>query len=99
FAFTPHSKAITLTGRAGSPPFNPALIYGLPGQTPETWRASLEQAAASPATSLFLYPLYVRPLTGLEKRADQLPCPTPRQMGDMYDLALDLLSQAGFRQL
>src|SRR5262249_46472858 len=60
-----HDRAAELIGRAGFPQFNVDLIYGLPGQTPTSWLASLQWAIDSPATSVFLYPLYVRPLTGL----------------------------------
>ncbi len=98
FDFDLNARAIEMVGRAGFPNFNVDLIYGLPGQTAASWRCSLEAAIDSPATSLFLYPLYVRPLTGLDRRADALPCPTPRQMGALYDLAVESLAAAGFRQ-
>jgi oxygen-independent coproporphyrinogen-3 oxidase len=99
FDFALHGRAIDLIGRARFPHFNIDLIYGLPGQTAASWRYSLEAAIDSPATSLFLYPLYVRPLTGLDRRAEDLPCPTPHQMGAMYDAAVERLTSAGFRQL
>jgi oxygen-independent coproporphyrinogen III oxidase len=41
------------------------LIYGLPGQTVETWLASLKAALQYQPEELYLYPLYIRPLTGL----------------------------------
>jgi oxygen-independent coproporphyrinogen-3 oxidase len=41
------------------------LIYGIDGQTPDTWRHSLDAALAWRAEEIYLYPLYVRPLTGL----------------------------------
>ncbi len=99
FDFALHRRAIDLVGHARFQHFNIDLIYGLPGQTATSWRYSLEAAVDSPATSLFLYPLYVRPLTGLDRRADDLPCPTPHEMGAMYDAALERLAAAGFRQL
>jgi oxygen-independent coproporphyrinogen-3 oxidase len=98
FDFGLHRRAIDLVGRAGFPHFNVDLIYGLLGQTAASWLYSLEGAIDSAATSLFLYPLYVRPLTGLDRRADTLPCPTPKQMGELYDLAVERLAAAGFRQ-
>src|SRR5262249_30801708 len=60
---------------------------------------SLDMASASAATSLFLYPLYVRPLTGLDRRADLPPAPAPVEMAAMYDAALERLADAGFRQV
>lgn len=43
------------------------LIYGLPGQTVATWLQSLQTALEYQPEELYLYPLYVRPLTGIEK--------------------------------
>jgi len=47
------------------PVLNLDLIYGLPGQTLETWLYSLKCALTWKPEELYLYPLYVRPLTGL----------------------------------
>jgi oxygen-independent coproporphyrinogen-3 oxidase len=99
FDFEHNQRAIDRAGQAGFPQFNIDLIYGLPGQTLESWAYSLDTVLASRATSLFLYPLYIRPLTGLDRRAEALPCPAPRQMGAMYDHALDRLGEAGFHQI
>jgi oxygen-independent coproporphyrinogen-3 oxidase len=50
---------------AGIPVLNIDLIYGIDGQTEESWRHSLDAALAWRPEELYLYPLYVRPLTGL----------------------------------
>jgi oxygen-independent coproporphyrinogen-3 oxidase len=47
------------------PTLNIDLIYGLPGQTVATWLHSLACALTYRPEELYLYPLYVRPLTGL----------------------------------
>ncbi|MGW1847024.1 STM4012 family radical SAM protein [Streptomyces sp. NPDC001966] len=47
------------------PVLNIDLIYGIDGQTEESWRASLDAALGWRPEELYLYPLYVRPLTGL----------------------------------
>jgi oxygen-independent coproporphyrinogen-3 oxidase len=99
FDFACHRRVINLIGDAQFAHFNLDLIYGLPGQTASSWRESLAAALDTPATSLFLYPLYIRPLTGLDRRADDLPCPPPCAMGAMYDLAVARLKAAGFRQI
>jgi oxygen-independent coproporphyrinogen-3 oxidase len=44
------------------------LMYGLPGQTPARWEASLARALTWAPEELYLYPLYVRPMTTLGKR-------------------------------
>ncbi|MEU7321743.1 STM4012 family radical SAM protein [Streptomyces griseoviridis] len=50
------------------PVLNIDLIYGIDGQTEHTWRHSLDAALAWRPEELYLYPLYVRPLTGLGRR-------------------------------
>jgi len=47
------------------PVLNIDLIYGLPGQTVPSWLDSIRAALAYAPEELYLYPLYVRPLTGL----------------------------------
>ncbi len=51
----------------GFPTLNIDLIYGMPNQTNATWLESLREALYYEPEELFLYPLYVRPLTGLDK--------------------------------
>ncbi|MFI8509777.1 STM4012 family radical SAM protein [Streptomyces sp. NPDC085460] len=53
----------------GVPVLNIDLIYGIDGQTEESWRYSLDAALAWRPEELYLYPLYVRPLTGLGRSA------------------------------
>ncbi|WP_327110091.1 STM4012 family radical SAM protein [Nocardia sp. NBC_01730] len=52
------------------PVLNIDLIYGIDGQTAATWRESLDAALAWRPEEIYLYPLYVRPLTGLDRHAD-----------------------------
>jgi oxygen-independent coproporphyrinogen III oxidase len=81
---------------AGFPRLNIDLIYGLPGQTVATWRASLQAALRYAPEELFLYPLYVRPLTALGRRGSQtedklrLAC---------YRAGRELLLARGYRQI
>lgn len=77
------------------PTVNVDLIYGLPGQTVRSWLDSVRAAVAFGVTELYLYPLYVRPLTGLGKSAKiwddlRLSC---------YREARDLLASEGFQQV
>ncbi|MBR8744214.1 STM4012 family radical SAM protein [Nocardiopsis sp. MG754419] len=48
---------------------NVDLIYGIERQTADTWRYSLDTALEWRPEEVYLYPLYVRPLTGLGRRA------------------------------
>jgi oxygen-independent coproporphyrinogen-3 oxidase len=57
--------ALALLAAADFPTVNLDLIYGLPGQTVPTWLYSVRQALALAPEEIYLYPLYVRPLTGL----------------------------------
>src|SRR5262249_28665210 len=55
------------------PVLNVDLIYGLPGQTVNSWLASVEAALRYRPEELYLYPLYARPLTGLDRWNPQEP--------------------------
>ncbi len=57
--------ALTRMSEAGFPTINIDLIYGLPGQTVESWLYSIRAALRFQPEEIYLYPLYVRPLTGL----------------------------------
>jgi oxygen-independent coproporphyrinogen III oxidase len=72
------------------------LIYGLPGQTRETWLESLRAALEFEPEELFLYPLYVRPLTGLGKLEHQKAQIDPRL--DFYRTARGFLLERGYSQ-
>lgn len=56
---------LTRIREAGFPTLNLDLIYGLPGQTIDTWLHSIQAALQFQPEEIYLYPLYVRPLTGL----------------------------------
>ncbi len=58
-------RALQLIKEAGFPILNIDLIYGGHTQTPESWIASLQSCIDWQPEEIFLYPLYVRPLTGL----------------------------------
>lgn len=52
------------------PTLNLDLIYGIEGQTVASFVASIDSALAFAPEELYLYPLYVRPLTGLGRIAE-----------------------------
>jgi oxygen-independent coproporphyrinogen-3 oxidase len=60
-------RALGLIRDAGVRTLNIDLIYGLPGQTVESWLGSVRAALKSVPEELYLYPLYVRPMTGLDR--------------------------------
>ncbi|KXX72127.1 STM4012 family radical SAM protein [Flammeovirga sp. SJP92] len=58
-------RAIRDLKEAQFPLLNLDLIYGAENQTTESWQYTLDQMIEISPEEVFLYPLYVRPLTGL----------------------------------
>lgn len=81
------------------PVLNIDLIYGIDGQTPATWRTSLDAALAWEPEELYLYPLYVRPLTGLARRAAHTDTAWDEQRLDLYRRGRDHLLAQGYEQV
>jgi len=79
---------------AGFPVLNLDLIYGHPHQTRESWQSSLQSALRYHPEELYLYPLYIRPETGLA-RQDHLEW---RHRTDLYEIAVDRLGEQGYLQ-
>ena len=71
------------------------LIYGAKGQSVNSWKQSINYVIEAEAEEVFLYPLYVRPLTGLGKRK--------REEEDfrleLYRTGRDLLLESGYEQV
>ncbi|MGW6737536.1 STM4012 family radical SAM protein [Streptomyces sp. NPDC055013] len=82
------------------PVLNIDLIYGIDGQTEQTWLRSLDAALAWQPEELYLYPLYVRPLTGLDRhRAADGPDPDwDTQRLRLYRAGRDHLLAHGYTQ-
>ncbi|MEU8802610.1 STM4012 family radical SAM protein [Spirillospora sp. NPDC048819] len=79
----------------GFPTLNIDLIYGIDGQTPATWMHSLNAALAWRPEEIYLYPLYVRPLTGLGRRAQDWD----DQRLTLYGIGRDHLLSEGYEQV
>ncbi|KXK60707.1 coproporphyrinogen III oxidase [Micromonospora rosaria] len=82
---------------AAVPVLNIDLIYGIDGQTADTWAESLAAALAWRPEELYLYPLYVRPLTGLGRRAHSRDDWDGQRLA-LYRQAVEVLGAAGYRQ-
>ncbi|MFJ8331609.1 STM4012 family radical SAM protein [Streptomyces sp. NPDC094437] len=81
------------------PVLNIDLIYGIDGQTERTWRHSLDAALAWRPEELYLYPLYVRPGTGLGRRTPTDPDPAwDAQRLRLYRAGRDHLLAHGYVQ-
>ncbi|WP_406143990.1 STM4012 family radical SAM protein [Streptomyces sp. NBC_01012] len=87
------------------PVLNIDLIYGIDGQTEASWRTSLDAALAWRPEELYLYPLYVRPLTGLGRLADGAEPPQgpdtawDEQRLGLYRAGRDHLLAHGYEQV
>ncbi len=77
------------------PEMNIDLIYGMAGQTRQSWQYSLEQSIHFEPEEIFLYPLYVRPLTGLGKREQAW---NDHRL-DLYRFGRDFLCSNGYEQI
>ncbi|MGV9833116.1 STM4012 family radical SAM protein [Nocardia niigatensis] len=80
------------------PVLNIDLIYGIDGQTEATWRASLDAALAWRPEELYLYPLYVRPLTGLGRLGADADADWDEQRLRLYAAGRDHLLAHGYEQ-
>jgi coproporphyrinogen III oxidase-like Fe-S oxidoreductase len=89
-------RALRAIRDAGPATLNIDLMYGLPGQTAETWQASLAAALAYRPEELYLYPLYVRPLTTLGRKGAEA---VDRDRVARYEQGRDVLGAAGYRQV
>lgn len=84
--------------RAGFENINLDLIYGLPNQALDDWRATLERALAFESEHLSLYGLQVEERTVLKKQIDlgRVPMPDDDLAAQMYELAVEMVARAGF---
>ena len=97
-------RALTLIGNSNIATLNIDLIYGIPGQTKESWLAGLKQALDYEPQELYLYPLYIRSNSGLGKNTQP---PTEANgnlilndnMLQLYRLGRDFLCEQGYRQI
>lgn len=87
--------ALSLMRAAGFPVINIDLIYGVEGQTPESWRFSLESLEEFAPEEVYLYPLYVRPLTGLGRKERA----ASSEQAVLYRQGRDHLLARGYRQI
>ncbi len=71
------------------------LIYGTYGQTAESWLFSLQAAMDYKPEEIFIYPLYSRPLTGIEKMSKN----DADIRFELYALAKDFLIHHGYEQI
>jgi oxygen-independent coproporphyrinogen-3 oxidase len=93
-------RALAAIRAAGPAALNLDLIYGIPGQTVQTWAYSLSAALAHHPEEVYLYPLYVRPLTGLQRHLrDGVDPEWDAQRMALYLQGRDMLRAHGYQQV
>ncbi|QFY07215.1 coproporphyrinogen III oxidase [Nonomuraea phyllanthi] len=92
------AAAVEEARRAGFEHVNLDLIYSTPGETDDDWRASLAAAIEAGPDHVSAYSLIVEEGTRLAARIrrGELPMPDDDVAADRYQIADELLSQAGF---
>ena len=85
-------QALENISEVNFPNLNIDLIYGIEGQTIESFNQSISDALSYEPSELFLYPLYVREGTNVKNRAED------NDYLLMYEFARDRLTECGFIQ-
>jgi len=91
-------RAFVAARQAGFQNINLDLIYGLPNQHVHRWQETLRIALSLEPEHLSLYALGVEVGTPLHRDvlAGRVPTPDPDVAADQYELAEDLLADAGY---
>jgi oxygen-independent coproporphyrinogen III oxidase len=92
-------EALRLARAAGAVSLNVDLMYGIPGQTVDSWSASLAGLISGSPDHISLYPLSVEPLTVFIKQwqRGRLTLPEDDMVAEMYVVACKTLGAAGFQ--
>jgi oxygen-independent coproporphyrinogen-3 oxidase len=92
--------AIEAARTAGFDNINLDLMYGLPGQTPLSWRKSLEKGLSFLPEHLSLYQLTIEPDTPFNTlfENDTLRLPLEEEIIQMDEITRELCSSAGLHQ-
>ncbi len=93
-------RAFHAARAAGFDAINLDLIYGLPAQQPQIWQSTLDRAIALGPEHLSLYALTIEEGTPFAQwaAAGQFPYPDDDLAADLYELADERLSAAGYIQ-
>ncbi|MGZ8394291.1 MAG: radical SAM family heme chaperone HemW, partial [Nitrospira sp.] len=91
-------EVVTAAREAGFIKLNLDLMYGLPGQTIESWAASLQHTIALSPTHLSCYALTIEEGTTLRTAIQRgtIPAPDETLQNEMEDLADEMLNRAGY---
>jgi putative oxygen-independent coproporphyrinogen III oxidase len=92
-------RAFAAARAAGHTNVNLDLIYGASGESLGSWRETLEETIALRPEHVSAYALTIEPATPLGRKvqAGLMPAPQPDLQADMFDLACEMLGDAGYR--
>lgn len=88
------NKSINLLFNEKLPIRNLDLIYGIEGQTMDTWKESLKKVVDNFPEEMYIYPLYIRENTCLYLKAEK----NIELMKEMYNFAREFLKECGYIQ-
>ena len=91
-------NAVSRIRKAGFKNLSLDLIYGLPGQTLESWQATLERVLALKPEHMSCYGLTLEKGTPLYEEQTHYDFPDGDDQADMYLAAVEILKGRGFRQ-
>ncbi len=92
-------RSYAILREAGVPNVNLDLIFGLPGQTPEKWRASLERTLALAPDHISAYCLTYEEDTEFFRRLQRGEMrPDEEVDAALFELTMDVLGAAGYHQ-
>ena len=93
-------RAYEAAQQAGFANINLDFMFGLPGQSAQAWRDTLDRALAIAPQHLSLYSLIVEPDTPLSHwvQTGQTPAPDDDLAAELYETALARLQAAGYEQ-
>lgn len=91
-------QAVAAVRKGGIRNLSLDLIYGLPGQTMDSWRSTVERCAALQPEHLSCYGLKVEEGTPLWQRQGELDLPDDDLQADMYLWTVERLEQLGYHQ-
>lgn len=87
------TAAVQMIQSCQFPIFNVDLIYGSAGQSSESWKATVDQTIQILPEEIYLYPLYVRELTGLGRTGKS----ASDRRRELFLIARERLLDAGYR--
>lgn len=96
--FAQTQEAVAAARQAGFDNLSLDLMFGLPGQTMEDWKASLRAAVDLDPEHISCYALKLEENTPLYARRSTLELPDDDTQADMYLLMVSLLKEAGYAQ-